>query len=167
VIATNMGERSAIPMSSVFTNTPNDAPYNTVPNQIPLTLGVPGMTSQTPAAASAMAKADAAAGKPDTAPSPAKLLAVPAAEQSVADAWATWYKETAQPLLTGRHAMADAVNPAQLNRYDWYSATGWTKPYPGDKEILAPDQVPGRDRPRSRPACLRLMPRTARSVLAQ
>jgi hypothetical protein len=39
------------------------------------------------------------------------------------------------------------VNPEQLNRYDWYAATGWTKPYSGDKEILAPDQVPGRNLP--------------------
>jgi phospholipase C len=144
----NQMDRAAVPMYSAFTNTPDDTPYNAVPNQIPLTLGVPGMTSQTTAASNAIAKADAtAAGKPAAASSPAKLLAVPAAEQSVADAWATWYKETAQPLLTGPHAVADSVNPAQMNRYDWYSATGWTKPYPGDKTILAPDQVPGRNLP--------------------
>src|SRR5262249_55673540 len=127
----NQMDRAAVPMYSAFTNTPDEAPYTTVPNQIPLTLGVPGMTSQTTAASNAIAKADAAEGNPDTVPSPAKLLAVPAAEQSVADAWATWYKKTAQPLLTGPHAVADSVNPAQMNRFDWYSSTGWTKPYPG------------------------------------
>jgi YVTN family beta-propeller protein len=143
----NQMDRAAVPMYSAFTNTPSDTPYNAVPNQIPLTLGVPGMSSQTTAAASAIAKADAAAGKPDTVSSPAKLLAVPATEQSVADAWATWHKTVAEPALTGPHAVADSVNPEQMNRYDWYTATGWTKPYPGDKTILAPDQVPGRNLP--------------------
>jgi YVTN family beta-propeller protein len=143
----NQMDRAAVPMYSAFTNTPNDTPYNAVPNQIPLTLGVPGMSSQTTATANAIAKVDAAAGKPDTVPSPAKLLAVPAAERSVADAWATWYKTVAEPALTGPHAVADSVNPAQMNRYDWYSSTGWTKSYPGDAKILAPDQVPGRNLP--------------------
>ncbi|MGE5288639.1 MAG: hypothetical protein ACM3ML_15865 [Micromonosporaceae bacterium] len=36
-----------------------------------------------------------------------------------------------------------------LNRLDWYAATGWTKSYPGDKKILAPGQVPGRNLPAS------------------
>ena len=46
-----------------------------------------------------------------------------------------------------RKATEDAANPAQLNRLDWYTATGWSKPYPGDKAILGPYQVPGWDRP--------------------
>jgi len=41
----------------------------------------------------------------------------------------------------------DASNPALLNRLDWYTATSWVKPYPGDKTILGPYQVPGWDRP--------------------
>ncbi|MFG2558885.1 hypothetical protein [Streptomyces sp. NPDC048496] len=28
-----------------------------------------------------------------------------------------------------------------------YASTGWTKPYPGDDWILAPNEVPGRDTP--------------------
>jgi hypothetical protein len=53
----------------------------------------------------------------------------------------------AERSLTGPHAIADSVNPEQMNRYDWYTSTGWTKPYPGDKTILAPGQVPGRNLP--------------------
>jgi hypothetical protein len=30
-----------------------------------------------------------------------------------------------------------------MNRYTWYATTGWTKPYPGDAMIYAPNQVPG------------------------
>jgi YVTN family beta-propeller protein len=143
----NQMDRAAVPMYSAFTNTPNDTPYDAVPNQIPLTLGVPGDSSETAAAASAIAKTDAKDGIKDTVASPAKLLAVPAAEKSTAAAWTTWYQTVAEPAVTGKHAIADSVNPEQLNRYDWYTATGWTKPYPGDKTILAPDQVPGRNLP--------------------
>ncbi|MDQ6730541.1 MAG: hypothetical protein M3022_09600 [Actinomycetota bacterium] len=48
--------------------------------------------------------------------------------------------------FSGRGAGQDSANPAQLNRLDWYSATGWKRVYPGDLKILAPDQVPGRHR---------------------
>jgi hypothetical protein len=30
-----------------------------------------------------------------------------------------------------------------MNRYDWYVTANWSKPYPGDKKIYAPNQVPG------------------------
>lgn len=49
--------------------------------------------------------------------------------------------------LTGVHAAIDSVNPEQLNRYDWYTAHGWSKPYPGDSRILTPGEVPGRNLP--------------------
>ncbi|WP_406498605.1 hypothetical protein OG936_28790 [Streptomyces sp. NBC_00846] len=29
----------------------------------------------------------------------------------------------------------------------WDASTGWTKPYPGDSRVLAPNEVPGRDNP--------------------
>ena len=46
---------------------------------------------------------------------------------------------------TGR--WPDWANPAQLNRLDWYSAHDWKVPYPGDKAILRPDEVPGHNLP--------------------
>jgi hypothetical protein len=54
---------------------------------------------------------------------------------------------TGEKRLTGMHAAADSVNPEQLNRYDWYTAHGWSKPYPGDRKILTPGEVPGRNLP--------------------
>ena len=30
-----------------------------------------------------------------------------------------------------------------MNRYTYYQNTGWTKPYPGDSKIYAPNDVPG------------------------
>jgi YVTN family beta-propeller protein len=140
----NQMDRAAVPMFSAFTNTPNVTPYQTVPNQVPLTQGVTGLIPVTPSATTAANPAAATALKATSGPS---APAVPAAQRSVAAAWAAWYKTEAQPKLTGPNAAPDSVNPAQFNRYDWYSSTGWTKPYPGDKQILAPDQVPGRNLP--------------------
>jgi hypothetical protein len=139
----NQMDRAAVPMSSAFTSTPDFTPYDTVPNQVPLTQGVTGLISLTPTKATAGHPAAAAVSATSGSPAPP----APAAEQSVAAAWATWYKTEAQPKLSGANAVPDSVNPAQLNRYDWYSATGWTRPYPGDREILAPDRVPGRNLP--------------------
>jgi len=138
----NQMDRAAVPMYDAFTNKPDLTPYDAVPNQIPLTEGVTGLIPVTPAAgdSASTAKSLSATAGP-AAPTP------PAAESSVAARWASWLETDARPKLTGSHAVPDATNPAQLNRYDWYTATNWSKPYPGDKSILAPDQVPGRNVP--------------------
>ncbi len=124
----NQEDRTATPMFDAFTDHPDFRPYDTLPNQVPLTLGVPGFpASQGASAASAR-----------------RLVAVPAAEQGVYQEWVAW---SAHKHFTGRGAQEDAANPAQLNRLDWYTATRWTRPYPGDLRILAPNQVPDRHRP--------------------
>jgi hypothetical protein len=120
----NQMDRAAVPMFSAFTNKPDFTPYQAVPNQVPM---------EFPSATATGA--------------PAAAKAVPAAERTVAAAWASWYKTQALPKLTGPRAQPDSVNFPLLNRYYWYTATGWSKPYPGDKEILAPGQVPGRNLP--------------------
>jgi YVTN family beta-propeller protein len=140
----NQMDRAAVPMSDAFTNTPNFAPYNALPNQIPLTQGITGLIPLNPPAATPANSTTAAALRATNGPA---APAVPAAAQTVAAAWADWNKTVAEPALSGPHATPDSVNPAELNRYDWYSSTGWTKAYPGDKKILAPDQVPGRNLP--------------------
>ena len=30
-----------------------------------------------------------------------------------------------------------------MNRYTWYQAHNWTKPYPGDEKLYLPKEVPG------------------------
>jgi hypothetical protein len=65
---------------------------------------------------------------------------VPANEQQVAAQWQTWQ---AQQRLTGPNAVPDYANPAQMNHFTWYQTHGWTKPYPGEAKIFAPNQVPG------------------------
>ncbi|GIH15445.1 hypothetical protein [Rugosimonospora africana] len=48
---------------------------------------------------------------------------------------------------TTNRVLDTITHPAQLNRYDWVSATNWSKPYPGDDQILAFGQVPSRNLP--------------------
>ncbi len=123
----NQTDRAAQPMYGAFTSQPDYAPYTLEPNKIPLTLGAPGYAN-TASAHSSLAR---------------RYTRVPAAEQTVYRQWVAW---TRHERLSGPHAAQDSTNPAQLNRLDWYSATGWKRVYPGDLRILAPDQVPGRHR---------------------
>ena len=125
----NQVDRAAEPMYDEFTDHPDFAPYDVLPNRIPLDYGLKSATAASPASAAASA---------------AKTQPVPPAMQSIAKQWREW---SALQQTGGSKPEGDQVDPAQLNRVDWYSATGWTKPYPGDRRILAPDEVPGRDLP--------------------
>ena len=126
---------AATPMYDAFTSKPNYAPYNAVPNQVPLTEGITtppacGLDTlgQTGAAASAIKRAEV------------RNTAVPANKKDIAAAWRTWL---AGQHLTGNGAIPDYANPEQMNRYTWYQAHNWKVPYPGDSKIYAPSRVPG------------------------
>jgi YVTN family beta-propeller protein len=117
----NQMDRAAEPMFDAFTNTPDYTPYTATPNNVPLTFGLKGATS---------------AGQPS----------VPAAQRATYELWVDWSN---RQQTGGVKPQADVTNPAQMNRLTWYASTGWAKPYPGDTKILAPDDVPGADRPAS------------------
>ncbi|MEU9346540.1 bifunctional YncE family protein/alkaline phosphatase family protein [Streptomyces sp. NPDC048278] len=127
----NQLDSAATPMYGAFTGKADDTPFTAVPNRTSLTLGVnpqPACGSDTPAAQDAQAAA---------APT---SVSVPAAEATVAAQWRTW---ASHQRLTGKNAVPDYANPTQMNRYTWYQTHNWTKPYPGDKKIYAPNDVPG------------------------
>ena len=115
----NQMDRAAQPMFNVFTNKPNFHPYHYRQNRIPLTEGLTASSNRTVAAM------------------------VPPSERRIYRQWVAW---SALQHFGGSQPAPDMANPAQLNRLDWYSATRWTKPYPGDKAILAPARVPGGNR---------------------
>ncbi len=122
----NQEDGSAAPMYDAFTSTPNNAPFDVHANIVPLTLGAPGY--------------------PKTITSgPLKGTGeIPKAERGVYAAWVRWSQ---RQRAAGRLSRPDAMNPAMLNRLDWYSAHNWTVAYPGDGRIELPDQVPGRNLP--------------------
>ncbi|MFI5885130.1 phosphoesterase [Streptomyces sp. NPDC051554] len=127
----NQLDSAATPMYGAFTKKADDTPFTAVPNRTSLTLGVspqPSCGSDTPAAQDT-----------DAAPAPT-TVSVPTAEKTVAAQWKTW---ASHQRLTGPNAVPDYANPTQMNRYTWYQTHNWTKPYPGDKKIYTPDDVPG------------------------
>lgn len=138
----NQMDRAATPMFDAFTDKPDLAPYNAVTPETPLTQGVTGLIPLTPSASTAAHPNEAAALKATNGPAAPQP---PASEKAVAAKWNTWYKTVAMPELTGAHPKIDMVNPPLLDRFDWYQTKAWKTPYPGDKKILSPDQVPGRD----------------------
>jgi YVTN family beta-propeller protein len=122
----NQEDRAASPMFDAFTNTPDYAPYTVVPNQISLTAGL----------------TKSASGK--LAPASAAQQGIPAAVRGIYAQWVVWSRNGR---FNGKGAIQDWANPAQLNRLDWYSAHNWKVPYPGDKTILTPSEVPGANLP--------------------
>ncbi|HZS53935.1 MAG TPA: hypothetical protein VFA65_06000, partial [Bryobacteraceae bacterium] len=48
-----------------------------------------------------------------------------------------WLSATAE-VMKNKYDKADAVDPNFLNHVIWYSATGWTRPYPGEAKIEMP-----------------------------
>ncbi|MGK3205810.1 phosphoesterase [Amycolatopsis sp. MEPSY49] len=126
----NQKDSAATPMSAAFTKKPDFTPFTALPNRTSLTGGLatqPSCGPDTPAAAN-----------PAAAPVPSS--AVPADKQQVAAQWQEW---TTHQRLTGPNAVADYANPAQMNHFTWYQTHGWQVPYPGEDQVVAPDQVPG------------------------
>ncbi|MGZ0152874.1 alkaline phosphatase family protein [Kribbella sp. WER1] len=126
----NQKDSAATPMRTAFTGRPDYTPFTLQPNRTPLTQGLstlPTCGADTPAPQN-----------PNAAPAPTGK--VPAAEQAIATQWETW--KAKQP-FTGPNAKVDSTPPAQMNRFSWYEAHEFTKPYPGDTKIYTPDEVPG------------------------
>ncbi|MGW1255152.1 alkaline phosphatase family protein [Streptomyces sp. NPDC002513] len=127
----NQKDSAATPMFGAFTRHADNTPFTAVPNRTSLTLGVspqPSCGADTPAPQNAKA-----------APAPTSAK-VPAAEQHVAAQWKGW---ESHQRLTGPNAVPDYANPAQMNHFTWYETHNWTKPYPGESKIYAPNDVPG------------------------
>ncbi len=126
---------AATPMYGAFTNTPDNTPFRTLPNRVPLTEGVvdaPSCGNDT------LGLKGAAASRLNTAE--AQKVAIPAAAQKIAAEWQRW---RSKQRFTGDSAVPDFANPEQMNRWTWYQTHNWTKPYPGDSKVYGPSQVPG------------------------
>lgn len=126
----NQKDSAATPMRGAFTRHPDYTPFTSLPNRTSLTDGLktpPSCGVDTPAA-----QDPRAAAVPST--------KVPADKKSLAAAWDAW---KSQQHLTGPHAIPDYADPAQLNHLTWYQTHNWTRPYPGEGKIYAPNDVPG------------------------
>ncbi|MGW5670343.1 alkaline phosphatase family protein [Micromonospora sp. NPDC003776] len=126
----NQKDSAASPMRAAFTQHPDLTPFTALPNRTSLTAGLktaPACGLDTPAAQD-----------PNAAAAPSGT--VPAGKQQVAAQWDQW---KSHQRLTGPDARRDFANPAQMNHFTWYEMHDWTKPYPGEDKIFAPEDVPG------------------------
>ncbi len=121
----NQFDLVASPIRTLFIDNPPPAnlmPWTHVPNLIALNMGV----TQTP-----------------TQPIPAATSAAPAyvlpkggqESRSVKALRAGWMKMKVQ-IFAGKYHIPDSENPAIVNHLDWYEATGFTRPYPGETKVL-------------------------------
>ena len=53
---------------------------------------------------------------------------------------AAWVKKK-QEVFAGKYTKPDAEDPNLVNHLNWYEATGFVRPYPGEKRVLHPSEV--------------------------
>jgi YVTN family beta-propeller protein len=118
----NQFDLVASPMKTLFIDNPpaqNFLPWTHVPNLTPLNMGV----SQTPT-------------QPIPGASPAvNTQAIPKESRAIRALRAGWMKKKAQ-IFAGKQHKPDAEDPDIVNHLDWYEATGFTRPYPGEDKVL-------------------------------
>jgi hypothetical protein len=110
-------------MSEIFIDNPpaeNFKPWTHVPNGIALNTGV----HQTPT-------------QPIPAPKTAAVVKVqaPVAESAAVKALrAGWMKKKTE-VFAGKQHIPDSEDADTVNHLDWYEATNFTRPYPGEKKV--------------------------------
>ena len=117
----NQNDLVASPMRTFFIDNPpaaNFLPWTHVANGVPLYYGVSGYTApaglNVPAAASAV-------------PSSSAARALQAA----------WQQKKAE-IFAGKYQKPDSEDPDIVRHYDWYDATGYKVPFPGEKAVRWP-----------------------------
>jgi YVTN family beta-propeller protein len=111
----NQMDMAASPMRDLFTTTPNFAPFDAVPNQIPIAEMNPG--------------SDPVPGTPPV-------------EPTVSPIQAAWQAESDTMKFTDPATPPDQSDPNVLNHAIWYATKGYDTPYPGDSKVLTPAEVP-------------------------
>jgi len=107
----NQFDLVASPMREIFVDNPpaaNFLPWSYVANVVPLDDGV---TPETHVAQNLSPKAKALQ--------------------------AAWLKKKAE-IFASKYHIPDSEDPATVNHLDWYEATGFTRPYPGEKAVRPP-----------------------------
>ncbi len=115
----NQFDLTASPMSEIFIDNPpaeNFKPWTHVANAIPLNLGV----KQTPAQPIPVSKFSA--------------TSAPVENPAVKVLRTGWMKKKAQ-VFAGKQHIPDSEDPATVNHLNWYEATNFTMPYPGEKKV--------------------------------
>ena len=115
----NQNDLVASPMRTLFTNNPpraNFAPWSHVPSQVPLCQAVPSYLD------------------PNGNPCPASVVNASPAVKALQDAW----QQKKSEIFAGKYHTPDSEDPDTVRHYDWYDATGYKVPFPGEKTVRPP-----------------------------
>ena len=121
----NQMDMAATPMSNLFTTTPDFAPFDAVPNQIPLTEMNPGSTIVPE--------------QPAGAPTTTSTTALSPQATTMQQAWSA---ESDSMKFTDPTTPPDQADWNVLDHAIWYATKGYDTPYPGEDRVLAPNEVP-------------------------
>ena len=116
----NQFDLTASPMTEIFIDNPpaaNFRPWTHVANGIPLNQGV----KQTPTQPIPVSKFNASSMTPAVSPSVEALRA-------------GWMKKKAK-VFAGKQHVPDAEDSSTVNHLNWYEATNFVVPYPGEKKV--------------------------------
>ncbi|MGC2498415.1 MAG: bifunctional YncE family protein/alkaline phosphatase family protein [Acidobacteriaceae bacterium] len=119
----NQNDLVASPMKTLFDDDPpavNFLPWSHVANQVPLCYGVTGYTAPTNITPSLNTCSSVTASVPDS--------------PRVKALRAGWLKMKTQVFATHYH-MPDSLDPDTVSHFDWYEATGFKVPFPGEKTV--------------------------------
>jgi YVTN family beta-propeller protein len=122
----NQNDLVASPMSTLFLDNPpadNFLPWTHVPTQVPLSTGVSQTPTETAIPSCPPAGAPAVKAKSTWTESPAvKALR------------AGWMAKKAA-IFAGKQRIPDSEDSDTVNHLNWYEATGFIRPYPGEKTV--------------------------------
>ncbi len=121
----NQNDLVASPMSTLFVDNPpanNFLPWAHVANKVPLCYGVAGYAppANVPASINTCDPAAMAAGVHES----AKVKALRAG----------WMKMKAE-VFAAKYHTPDSLDPSTVSHFDWYEATGFKVPFPGEKKV--------------------------------
>ncbi len=123
----NQFDLVASPMKEIFIDNPpanNFLPWTHVLNGIALNTGVTQTPTQPiPASLAVVAKPNAVVAQTNAKES-----------RAVKALRAGWMKKKAE-IFAGKYHMPDVEDSDTVNHLDWYEATGFTRPYPGEKKV--------------------------------
>jgi YVTN family beta-propeller protein len=118
----NQFDLVASPMSEIFVDKPpadNFLPWTHVSNDVPLNLGVTQTPTQTaiPGATASLSP-----------------LTYPGMTPAAKALMAGWMKKKAQ-IFAGKYHIPDSEDSDTVNHLNWYEATGFKVPYPGERKV--------------------------------
>ncbi len=120
----NQNDLVASPMTTLFIDNPplnNFLPWAHVPNQVPLCYGVTGYTAPSNITPSINTCSSGTTAALQDSP---KVKALRAG----------WLKKKTQVFAANYH-IPDSLDPDTVSHFDWYEATGYKVPFPGEKTV--------------------------------